>query len=64
MSRGDKVEAINSFHSTLHSSDTSTTSQSSNKQPTVCEAGQKLSIPYTFISTTRYDGELATVTVV
>ena len=30
MSHGDKVEAVNSFHSTLHSSDASTVSKSSN----------------------------------
>ena len=58
MSHGDKVEAVNSFRSTLHSSDASTMSKSSNNQPSVCEAGQKLSIPYTFISTTLSDDEL------
>ena len=59
MSHGDKVEAVNSFHSTLHSSDACMTSKLLlNEQPGVCESGQKLSIPHTFISTTLSDGEL------
>ena len=46
MSHRNKVEAVSSFHSTLHSSDASTMSQLLlDKQPSVCESEQKLSIP-------------------
>ena len=55
----DKVEAVNSFHSTLNSSDASTTSKSLlNEPPNVAESRRNLSIPYIFISNTLSDGEL------
>ena len=59
MSHVDKVEAVNSFHSTLQSSDTSTMSRSLLNEPqTVVKSGRNLSIPYTFINNTLSDGEL------
>ena len=59
MSHVDKVEAVNSFHSTLHSSDALTTSKSLLNEPqNVAESGRNLSISYMFISNTLSDGEL------
>ena len=59
MSHVDKVDAVNSFHSTVHSSDDSMTSKSSsNESPNVSKSGRNLSISHTFISGTLSDGEL------
>ena len=55
MSHVDKVEAVNSFHSTLKSGDTSTMSRSLlNESQTVVESGRNLSIQ----QHTPSDGEL------
>ena len=56
MSRVDKIEAVNSFHSTLHSLMTS--KPSLNESQNIDESGRNLSIPYMFISNTLSDGEL------
>ena len=59
MSHVDKLEAVNSFHSTLYSSDASTTSKSLlNESQNVDESRRDLSIPYIFVSNTLSKGEL------
>lgn len=59
MSRGEKVEAVSSFHSASRSSDVSTSSVSSlPEQSSIGECGRKLSVPYTFINTALSTGEL------
>ena len=54
MSHMDKVDAVNSFHSAVHSSDDPTMS----KKALLNESGKNLSVPHTFIGGTLSNGEL------
>ena len=59
LSQMDKVDAVPSFHSTFHSGDKSTSSNtSSDGLLGTCDSGKGLSVPYTFICGTLSDGEL------